>query len=65
MEQIENLLSKLQEILDERDEKQEMLDEETEAGNAYEADAHAEDLADINAEIDVIKANIERQIRSL
>jgi peptidoglycan hydrolase CwlO-like protein len=65
MEQIENLLSKLQELLDERDEKQEMLDEETEAGNGHEADGHAQDLADLNANIDAIKANVERQIRAL
>jgi hypothetical protein len=65
MEQIQDLLSNLEELLDERDEKQEMLDDETEAGNAHEADGHAEDLADLNANIDAIKANIERQIRSL
>ena len=65
MEQIQNLLSQLEELVDERDEKQEMLDDETEAGNGHEADGHAEDLADLNAEIDAIKANIERQIRSL
>ena len=65
MEQIQDLLSDLEELLDERDEKQEMLDDETEAGNGHEADGHAEDLADLNAEIDAIKANIERQIRSL
>ena len=65
MEQIQDLLSKLEELLDERDEKQEMLDDETEAGNGHEADGHAEDLADLNAEIDAIKANVERQIRSL
>jgi t-SNARE complex subunit (syntaxin) len=65
MEQIQDLLSKLEELVDERDEKQEMLDDETEAGNGHEADGHAEDLADLNAEIDAIKANIERQIRSL
>ena len=65
MEQIQDLLSQLEEMLDERDEKQEMLDDETEAGNGHEADGHAEDLADLNAEIDAIKANIERQIRSL
>jgi hypothetical protein len=65
MEQIQDLLSNLEELLDERDEKQEMLDDETEAGNGHEADGHAEDLADLNAEIDAIKANIERQIRSL
>jgi hypothetical protein len=65
MNQIQDLLSDLEELLDERDEKQEMLDDETEAGNGHEADAHAEDLADLNAEIDAIKANIERQIRSL
>jgi hypothetical protein len=65
MEQIQYLLSQLEEMVDERDEKQEMLDDETEAGNGHEADGHAEDLADLNAEIDVIKANIERQIRSL
>jgi t-SNARE complex subunit (syntaxin) len=65
MEQIQDLLSQLEELVDERDEKQEMLDDETEAGNGHEADGHAEDLADLNAEIDAIKANIERQIRSL
>jgi len=65
MEQIQYLLSQLEEMVDERDEKQEMLDDETEAGNGHEADGHAEDLADLNAEIDAIKANIERQIRSL
>jgi peptidoglycan hydrolase CwlO-like protein len=65
MEQIHDLLSDLEELLDERDEKQEMLDEETEAGNGHEADGHAEDLADLNAEIDAIKANVERQIRAL
>jgi hypothetical protein len=65
MEQIQYLLSQLEELVDERDEKQEMLDDETEAGNGHEADGHAEDLADLNAEIDVIKANLERQIRSL
>jgi hypothetical protein len=65
MEQIHDLLSDLEELLDERDDKQEMLDEETEAGNGHEADGHAEDLADLNAEIDAIKANVERQIRAL
>jgi hypothetical protein len=65
VEQIQYLLSQLEEMVDERDEKQEMLDDETEAGNGHEADGHAEDLGEINAEIDVIKANIERQIRSL
>jgi hypothetical protein len=65
MERILSLLDQLQELLDERDETQEMLDDETEAGNGHEADGHAEDLADLNAEIDAIKANIERQIRSL
>jgi t-SNARE complex subunit (syntaxin) len=65
MEQIQDLLSQLEELVDERDEKQEMLDDETEAGNGHEADGHAEDLADLNAEIDAIKANIERQIHSL
>jgi hypothetical protein len=65
MERIQDLLSDLEELLEEREEKQEMLDDETEAGNGHEADAHAEDLADLNAEINVIKANIERQIRSL
>ena len=65
MNQIQDLLSDLEELLDERDEKQEMLDDETEAGNGHEADGHAEDIADLNAEIDVIKANIDRLITKL
>ena len=32
MEQIQDLLSDLEELLDEREEKQQMLDDETEAG---------------------------------
>jgi hypothetical protein len=65
MERILSLLDQLQELLDERDEKQEMLDDETQAGNAHEADGHAEDLADLIAEIEAINANVERELRSL
>jgi t-SNARE complex subunit (syntaxin) len=65
MNQIQDLLSDLEELLDEREEKQEMLDDETEAGNGHEADGHAEDLADINASIDAIKANLDRLITKL
>jgi t-SNARE complex subunit (syntaxin) len=65
MEQIQDLLSDLEELLDEREEKQEMLDEEIEAGNAQEADGHALDLADINMTIDAIKANLDRLIGKL
>jgi t-SNARE complex subunit (syntaxin) len=60
MEQIQDLLSDLEELLDEREEKQEMLDDETEAGNG-----HAEDLAEINVAIDSIKANLDRLIGKL
>ncbi len=62
IERIQDLLSDLEELLEEREEKQEMLDDETEAGNGHEADGHAEDLAEINASIDAIKANIDRLI---
>jgi t-SNARE complex subunit (syntaxin) len=65
IERIQDLLSDLEELLDEREEKQEMLDDETEAGNGHEADGHAEDLADINASIDAIKANLDRLITKL
>jgi t-SNARE complex subunit (syntaxin) len=65
MNQIQDLLSDLEELLDERDEKHDLLDAESEAGNAHEADGHAEDLAEINVSINEIKANLERQIRSL
>jgi t-SNARE complex subunit (syntaxin) len=65
MEQIQDLLSDLEELLDEREEKQEMLDDETQAGNAHEADGHAEDLAEINVAIDAIKANLDRLIGKL
>jgi t-SNARE complex subunit (syntaxin) len=65
MNEIQNLLSELEELLDEREEKQEMLDDETEAGNAHEADGHAEDLAEINAAIEAIKVNLDRLITKL
>jgi t-SNARE complex subunit (syntaxin) len=65
IERIQDLLSDLEELLEEREEKQEMLDDETEAGNGHEADGHAEDLAEINASIDAIKANIDRLITKL
>jgi hypothetical protein len=65
MEQIQDLLSDLEELLDEREEKQQMLDDETKAGNGHEADGHAEDLAEINATIEAIKVNLDRLIRKL
>jgi peptidoglycan hydrolase CwlO-like protein len=65
MEQIQDLLSKLQDLVDERDQKQDWIDEANAAGHASQVEGYVEDLADLNAEIDAIKANIERQIRSL
>ena len=65
MEQIQDLLSDLEELLDEREEKQQMFDDETEAGNAQEADGHAEDLAEINIAIEAIKVNLDRLIGKL
>ena len=65
MEQIQDLLGKLEDLVDERDETQEMFDEATAAGEAFEADGYSEDLAALNATIEATKANLERQIRSL
>jgi hypothetical protein len=65
MEQIQDLLSDLEELLDEREEKQQMFDDETEAGNAQEADSHAEDLAALATEIYAIKVNLDRLITKL
>jgi len=65
MNQIQDLLSDLEELLDEREEKQEMLDDETEAGNGHEADGHSEDLSEINVAIEAIKVNLDRLITKL
>jgi hypothetical protein len=58
MKRIEDLLSELEELIEEREEKEQMLNDETEAGNAEEADCLAIDLKQIQREIEIIKTRI-------
>lgn len=65
MEQVQDLLSDLEELLEERDEFQQMFDDETEAGNAEEADKYAEDLASLATRIYGAKTYLDQLIRNL
>jgi methyl-accepting chemotaxis protein len=64
-EHLENLIEDLKELVEERNEKQEFFEDANEAGDALEADQILDTITEINASIDEIKANIERELRSI
>ncbi len=64
-ENITQLLDEIEELIEERDEKQEFFDEATEKGEAEEADAIYETIAELNDNIESIKARLARLIQAL
>jgi hypothetical protein len=65
MDQIQDLLSDLEELLDERSEIQEMFDDATRCGEAHEAYGLEWDLSELGTQIKSIKTNLEQLVRSL
>jgi len=64
-ENIAQLLEEIEELVEERDEKQEFADEATEKGEAEEADAIYETIAELNDNIESIKQNLIRLINKI
>jgi t-SNARE complex subunit (syntaxin) len=64
-ENITQLLEEIEELIEERDEKQEFFDEATEKGEAEEADAIYETIAELNENIESIKANLIRLVSKI
>jgi predicted nucleic acid-binding Zn-ribbon protein len=62
---ITQLLEEINELVEERDEKQEFFDEATEKGEAEEADSIYETIAEINDSIEAIKQNLIRLISKI
>jgi DNA-binding ferritin-like protein len=64
-EHLENLIEDLKELVEERNEKQEFFEDANEAGDAHEADQILDTITELNATIEDIKANIEKELRSI
>jgi hypothetical protein len=64
-ENITQLLEEIEELIEERYEKQEFFDEATEKGEAEEADAIYETIAELNENIESIKANLIRLVSKI
>jgi UDP-N-acetylglucosamine 2-epimerase len=64
-EHLENLIEDLKELVEERNEKQEFFEDANEAGDAHEADQILDTITELNAAIEDIKANIEKELRSI
>jgi hypothetical protein len=65
LEKIQDLLSDLEELIDERGEKEDFLDEATSKGEAHEADQIASTIEEIQFQIEDLKLKIEREVRSI
>ena len=63
--QIQDVLSDLEELIDERSEIPEQFDDATAAGHAHEAYGLDWDLSEVNAQIKDLKADLERLIAKL
>ena len=64
-ENIAQLLEEIDELIEERNEKQDFADEATEKGEAEEADAIYETIAELNDNIESIKQNLIRLINKI
>jgi hypothetical protein len=64
-ENIAQLLEEIDELIEERNEKQDFADEATEKGEAEEADAIYETIAELNENIESIKQNLIRLINKI
>jgi hypothetical protein len=64
-EHLENLIEELKELVEERNESQELFEDANEAGDAHEADNLLDTITELNAAIEDIKANIEKELRSI
>jgi hypothetical protein len=64
MERIQDLLLDLEELIDERGEKEEFFDKATQDGEAEEADQIHTTIEEINAEIELIKHRIISEVES-
>jgi seryl-tRNA synthetase len=65
MDQIQDILSDLEELLDERTEIQEQFDKATASGEAHEAYGLDWDLSELAQQIKDLKADLERLIVKL
>jgi flagellar biosynthesis chaperone FliJ len=64
-EHLENLIEELKELVEERNESQELFEDANQAGDAHEADQMLDTITELNAAIEDIKANIEKELRSI
>jgi hypothetical protein len=65
MDQIQDVLSDLEELLDERTEIEKLFDDATASGEAHEAYGLEWDLAELRNQIKDLKADLERLITKL